>query len=101
MNMFALILTLSIQIVNSIYVGDYNILVLNDIHYHPNYTYEGTGCYFGKCEKYGRYNEDSPWDLIQAVVQKASEENPNVDAVVITGDFIHHGYKLQGGLQPL
>ena len=78
--------------VKSVYLGEYNILVLNDIHYHPNYTFEESGCYLGQCLQYGKYGEDSPWDLIEAVVDRASKENQNVEAVVITGDFIRHGY---------
>jgi hypothetical protein len=58
--------------VKSFYLGDYNILVLNDIHYNPNYTYDASGCYLGHCLKYGKYGEDSPWDLIEAMVERAS-----------------------------
>lgn len=95
------------NIVNAINVGDYNILVMNDIHYDTNYTYDESGCYYGHCLKYGKYGEDSPWDLIEAVVDRAAQENQNVDAVIITGDFIKHDYTLKdkegvyNGLQPL
>lgn len=86
--------------VSSIYVGDYNILVMNDIHYNTNWTYNSSGCYLGTCLEYGIYGEDSPWALIEAVVERAAEENQNVDGIVITGDFIMHDFNLSNGLLP-
>ena len=46
-----------IERIESLYVGDYNILVLNDMHYMPNYTQEidlkEGNCYIGSCLNYG------------------------------------------------
>ena len=43
----------------------YKFLVLNDMHYNPNYT---EPCNWGFCQDLGVYGDDSPWDLIANMV---------------------------------
>lgn len=50
-----------IMLLSTVFAADkeiaYKILVLNDIHYAPNYTYS---CSLIKCAQYGTYGDNAP-----------------------------------------
>ena len=71
------------------------MLILNDIHFNPNYTRPDGR--FGKYTDMGMYHEymGSPIGLVELIVNNAYEEleGRKLDAVIMTGDFIYHGFE--------
>ena len=75
--------------------------VITDIHLQPNYYPDrdsGNGHY---CELddpiaeemayFGRLGCDSPFNLVDTIMQKMSHDNPDLDAIFVPGDLIGHG----------
>ena len=79
--------------------GGYNFLILNDIHFNPNYT---TAAQVPKSSfgwntdmgVFGLYS-GSPKTLVELILDSAQDElqGKSVDAVIITGDFVYHGFE--------
>jgi hypothetical protein len=73
---------------------------LSDIHYFPDYDIMSSAssyCWPGDqsdetVANFGRYGCDSPEALIDLVLSKMAEENPDLDVVFLPGDFVAHAY---------
>lgn len=65
-------------------------LVINDMHYNPNYT---ASCNFAFCQDIGTYGKDPGIDLIERVVNK-TKDFVEPKAVFMLGDFILHNYEI-------
>ena len=64
----------------------YKILILNDLHFAPNFTASYNGqCYFWDC--LGEFGEDSPLNLITEVLDHAAQED-SIDVILVNGDFV-------------
>jgi hypothetical protein len=83
--MKTLLVTLLSLLLSCSALDTHKYLVLNDMHYMPNYT---ESCSWGFCRNMGMYGTDAPWDLISHVVDNAAENHPDAEAVFILGDFI-------------
>jgi hypothetical protein len=69
--------------------SSYKFLILNDIHYHPNYT---STCQLCVWSNLGQYGQDSPLELIEYMTDHAKDSENNLDAILVNGDFIRHGF---------
>ena len=50
----------------------------------------------GLCnESLGKYNFDSPLELIQMVLDRIKKERNDTDAIIMHGDFVTHGVSIE------
>ena len=85
------------------------IAVLNDIHYEPFYEDDADPTKyckkddpFGFLQKltlksvekspFGHYNCDSPKKLVDLMLKKLKNVDPDVDVILVSGDFLAHGF---------
>ena len=68
----------------------YKILILNDLHYAPNYTVSWNGQYYF-WDSLAEFGKDSPLNLITEVLDHAAQEN-SIDLILVNGDFVQHSF---------
>ncbi|KNC73979.1 hypothetical protein SARC_13463 [Sphaeroforma arctica JP610] len=67
-----------------------NVLWISDIHIDPYYGDIGTVPNCTHDTKYGGKGCDTPWRLFTSLVESASENVPQPDFILTTGDYIRH-----------
>ena len=79
--------------------------VMTDIHmstkYMPNLEASPTYCEAGKdaiesvdVAHFGRIGCDPPYELVETMIKMMAEENPDLDVILLPGDFSGHGTSL-------
>ena len=84
--------------------AELKIAVLSDIHLNPEYdpdisevTYcHGDGLAAKEQAFLGRRGCDSPLTLLKMALEVIKSENPDLDVLLVPGDFIGHAYPLDG-----
>ena len=72
--------------------------VMTDIHLNPNYKPNISGDQYCIGDKeddqianFGRAHCDSPYLLVERLMQKMKAENPDLEVILIPGDIVTHG----------
>ena len=72
--------------------------VMTDIHLNQNYKPDSSGDQYCIGDKvadqianFGRAHCDSPYLLVERLMQKMKAENPDLEVILIPGDIVTHG----------
>lgn len=85
--------------------------ILNDLHFEPYYQpgapkanncrgptpFEMLNTLEAEINPFGIYGCDAPERLIRLITDKMNELDPDIDVLLVTGDFVAHGYSIEFG----
>ena len=86
--------------------------IINDIHYEPYYQsgapvsnncrgvtpFEIINYLEAQTTPFGTHGCDAPLRLINLVLNKINEVDPDIEVLLVSGDFVSHGYSVEIGM---